>query len=69
MRASWNGSAASAARATSSLAARRFTGNPACYKDYLQRVQAATPASVKKAANDWLTDGDYMLEVHPYPTT
>jgi zinc protease len=46
-----------------------FTGNPDCYKDYLKRIQAATPASVKKAAQDWLTDGDYVLEVHPYPTT
>jgi zinc protease len=46
-----------------------FTGNPDCYKEYLKRIQAATPASVKKAANDWLTDGDYVLEVHPYPTT
>ena len=23
---------------------------------------------VKKAANDWLSDGDYILEVQPYPT-
>ncbi|HEY2391040.1 MAG TPA: pitrilysin family protein [Candidatus Angelobacter sp.] len=46
-----------------------FTGNPDCYKEYLQRIQAATPASVKKAANDWLTDGDYILEVQPYPST
>ncbi len=45
-----------------------FTGNPDCYKDYLKWIQAATPASVKKAANDWLTDGDYILEVQPYPT-
>ena len=45
-----------------------FTGNPDCYKDYLKWVKAATPASVKKAANDWLSDGDYLLEVHPYPT-
>jgi zinc protease len=46
-----------------------FTGDADCYKTYLKRIQAATPASVKKAANDWLTDGDYILEVHPYPTT
>jgi zinc protease len=46
-----------------------FTGNPDCYKDYLKRIQAATPASVKKAAIAWLTDGDYVLEVHPYPAT
>lgn len=44
-----------------------FTGNPDCYKDYLKEVRAATPATVKKAANDWLSDGDYILEVHPYP--
>jgi zinc protease len=46
-----------------------FKGNPDCYKDYLKWVKAATTASVKKAANDWLSDGDYVLEVHPYPTT
>jgi zinc protease len=46
-----------------------FTGNPDCYKDYLKWVKAATPATVKKAAMDWLSDGDYVLEVHPYPTT
>jgi zinc protease len=45
-----------------------YTGNPNCYKDYLKWVQAATPESVKKAANDWLSDGDYVLEVQPYPT-
>jgi zinc protease len=45
-----------------------FRGNPDCYKDYLRWVKAATPASVKKAAVDWLSDGDYVLEVHPYPT-
>ena len=45
-----------------------FTGNPDCYKDYLKWVKAATPTTVKKAANDWLSDGDYVLDVHPYPT-
>jgi len=46
-----------------------FTGNPDCYKEYLKRVQAATPASVRKVANEWLSDGDYVLEVQPFPTT
>jgi zinc protease len=46
-----------------------YTGNADCYKDYLQRVKAATPASVKKAMNDWLSDGDYVLQVDPFPTT
>jgi zinc protease len=44
-----------------------YTGKPDCYKDYLQWVKAATPESVKKAAADWLSDGDYLLEVRPYP--
>jgi zinc protease len=45
-----------------------FQGNPDCYKDYLKWVKAATPATVKKAAVDWLSDGDYVLAVQPYPT-
>ncbi|HTS37466.1 MAG TPA: pitrilysin family protein [Candidatus Solibacter sp.] len=44
-----------------------FTGNPECYKVYLQGIKSATVASVKKAANEWLSDGDYILEVQPYP--
>jgi zinc protease len=46
-----------------------FTGNPDCYKEYLKRIQAATPGSVRKVANEWLSDGDYVLEVQPFPTT
>jgi len=45
-----------------------YEGDPDCYKTYLKRIQAATPASIKKVANDWLSDGDYILEVQPYPT-
>ncbi|HLJ89641.1 MAG TPA: pitrilysin family protein [Candidatus Angelobacter sp.] len=46
-----------------------FQGDPECYKTYLKRIQAATPESVRKAAVDWLSDGDYVLEVRPYPAT
>jgi zinc protease len=46
-----------------------YTGNPDCYKQYLKWIKGATPTSVKKAADDWLSDGDYVLEVHPYPST
>jgi zinc protease len=46
-----------------------YTGHPDCYKEYLKWIKQATPAAVKKAANDWLTDGDYILEVDPYPAT
>jgi zinc protease len=44
-----------------------FTGNPDCYKQYLQRIKAATPDMVKKAMNDWLADGDFVLQVDPFP--
>jgi len=43
------------------------TGHADCYRDYLQWVKEATPQTVRKAAVDWLSDGDYLLEVHPYP--
>ncbi|MES2073944.1 MAG: pitrilysin family protein [Pseudomonadota bacterium] len=46
-----------------------YAGKPDCYKDYLKQIKAATPAAVKKAANDWLSDGDYILSVTPFPTT
>jgi len=46
-----------------------FTGRPDCYKDYLKTVKSATPASIKQAMNKWLSDGDYVLSVTPYPTT
>ncbi len=45
-----------------------YEGDPDCYKTYLKRIQAATPASVRKATADWLSDGDYILEVQPFPS-
>jgi zinc protease len=44
-----------------------FTGDPHCYKTYLKRIQAATPAMVRQAMRDWLDDGDYVLQVDPFP--
>jgi zinc protease len=44
-----------------------FTGEPHCYKTYLKRIQSATPAMVRQAMLDWLSDGDYILEVDPFP--
>ncbi|MRW90201.1 insulinase family protein [Duganella sp. FT80W] len=49
-------------------ACQTFTGNPDCYKDYLKTVKAATPAQIKQIMQQWLSDGDYVLEVQPYPT-
>ncbi len=45
-----------------------YTRNPDCYKQRLQWIKDATPAAVKQAANEWLADGDFVLEVHPFPT-
>ena len=43
-----------------------YTGDPHCYKDYLRKVQAATPEQVRQAMNEWLADGDYVLAVTPF---
>ncbi len=43
-----------------------YTGNPDCYQVYLQRIQAATPQAVRKALNDWLADGDLVVDISPY---
>lgn len=44
-----------------------FRGDPAAYKISLKRVQDATAEDLKAAANRWLSDGVYVLEVHPFP--
>lgn len=45
-----------------------YTGNPDCYKDYLKRIKEATPAQVRQAMMNWLSDGDYVLQIDPFPT-
>jgi zinc protease len=45
-----------------------YMGDPSYYKTRLEIYQAATAGQVKRAASDWLSDGVYVLEVHPYPT-
>jgi zinc protease len=44
-----------------------FHGDPAHYKISLKRVQEATAEDLRAAANRWLSDGVYNLEVHPFP--
>jgi zinc protease len=44
-----------------------FRGSPDAYKISLKRVQEATAEDLKAAANKWLTDGVYILEVDPFP--
>jgi len=44
-----------------------FLGDPDAYKVQLKRVQDATAEDLKLAARRWLSDGVYILEVHPFP--
>ncbi|MDQ7040864.1 MAG: pitrilysin family protein [Rhodothermus sp.] len=43
-----------------------YGGDPGLYKVMLRRMQQATPAQVLEAARKWLSDGVFVLEVHPY---
>jgi zinc protease len=44
-----------------------YTGDPGFFRTSLERLERATPASVKAAANRWLSAGAYHLEIQPYP--
>ena len=44
-----------------------YAGNPDYYRTTLARVANATAAQLRTAARDWLSDGVYVLEVHPFP--
>lgn len=44
-----------------------FAGDAEHYKESLRITREATPEQVRKTAEEWLTDGDYNLEVHPFP--
>ncbi len=44
-----------------------FTGSADHYLVTERRIAAATAGDLKSAAARWLSDGDWTLEVHPYP--
>jgi zinc protease len=44
-----------------------YLGSPDAYKASLKRIESATPEDVRAAGRRWLSDGVYVLEVHPYP--
>ena len=44
-----------------------FTGDPAHYKKMLAWVSGATAADVRDTAREFLSDGVYVLEIHPVP--
>ncbi len=45
-----------------------YAGNPEYYKVSLRNRQRATVDEVKSAASRWLSDGVFVLEVHPFPS-
>ena len=44
-----------------------YGGSPDCYKTTLDRVEKATARDLRQAAVDWLSDGDYVLHITPFP--
>jgi zinc protease len=44
-----------------------YGGSPDAYKKTLQHIDEATAQKLKDSAVQWLSDGVYILEVHPYP--
>src|SRR5262249_28047941 len=44
-----------------------YRGTPDGYKDELEVIRSATASQVKEAAERWLTDGQYVLSILPYP--
>jgi zinc protease len=44
-----------------------YAGNPDFYRTTLTRVASATGIQLRNAAREWLSDGVYVLEVHPFP--
>jgi zinc protease len=44
-----------------------FLDRPGAWKDMLERVRAATPRDIRDCSKRWLSDGVYVLEIHPVP--
>jgi zinc protease len=43
-----------------------FAGRPDFYKTSFAWMQSATPKEVQKAAAEWISDGEYILDITPY---
>ncbi len=44
-----------------------YGGSPDYYKKYLSYIEKTTIEDIKNASQKWLSDGEYILEIHPYP--
>jgi zinc protease len=45
-----------------------FGGSPDYYKTTLKHIEGASVQDLRNSAKEWLSDGVYILEIHPYPT-
>jgi predicted Zn-dependent peptidase len=45
-----------------------YAGDPGCHRQSLAWIAAAKPADLQRVARQWLSQGDYTLEVLPQPT-
>ncbi|MDH5737352.1 MAG: insulinase family protein, partial [Gammaproteobacteria bacterium] len=46
-----------------------YTGDPVFYNKTLEWIKDATAKEIRAAMRSWLTDGEYHLEIRPYPDT
>lgn len=44
-----------------------YGGSPDYYKTYNKYISETTINDIKNTSNKWLTDGVYVLEIHPFP--
>ena len=44
-----------------------YAGSPDYYKTYLKNINEASIQNIQATAKNWLMDGQYVLEVHPFP--
>ena len=44
-----------------------YEGDPGCYLRSLEVIDTATPEDLRRVVEQWLSRGDYNLEVRPYP--
>ena len=44
-----------------------YAGDPGCYHESLAWIDAAKPTDLQRVARQWLSQGDYTLEVLPQP--
>lgn len=43
-----------------------YGGSPDAYKKNLDYIRNATATDIRNVVSSWLTDGEYVLEIHPY---